>query len=138
MTFINRRKSFSYQRKNRDGVSETHTISGPVPYDPKVHEVWEKGIDFHLCRNGLVVARLRSNLNHAVWVIPNNLDPAQLDNEQRLDTMPLEPIEVAVGLKLHVRSWEETKTELQRITRRRMRYIVRCLRSGRKIESQTS
>jgi len=136
MTFINRRKSFSYQRKNRDGVSETHTISGPIAYDPKVHEVWEKGIDFHLCRNGLAVARLRSNLNHAVWVVPNNLDPAELDNERKLDTTLLEPIEVAVGLKLHVRSWEETKTELQRITRRRLRYIVRCLRSGRKIEQE--
>jgi hypothetical protein len=134
MTFINRRKSFSYQRKNREGVSETHTISGPVPYDPKSHEVWEA--DLHLCRNGLAVARLRSNLNHAVWVIPNDIDPAQLDNERKLDTTPLEPIEVAVGLKLHVRSWEETKTELQRITRRRLRYIVRCLRSGRKIENQ--
>ena len=79
MTFINRRKSFSYQRKNRDGVSETHTISGPIAYDPKVHEVWEavprlpgpvalRGArtDLHLCRNGLAVARLRSNLNHAV------------------------------------------------------------------------
>ena len=124
MTFTNRKKAFSY--KNKTG--ETITISGPVPYNPSRHELWSA--DFHLYRDGIAVARLRGNLNHAEWVIPN---PITLPN---MPVEKVEPIEVAVALKLHVNTWMETKTMLQRIIRRRLRYIARCIRKERKIEKE--